>query len=272
MSKKITLNEKNEEIVKGSSALPAHLAKYANLGNVGFENVRQEDITLPRLSIAQSISPQVQKDDPLQIKGLEVGQFFNTVTEQIYGETVRITPLFYFPSRILFPPRGSNEPERCRATKLDEDGRLIEGRITPEGCDACPHSVFRMQPDGSNRPDCTKFMNYICAIHRNDGRLEPIAWSVKSKMIKPTKRWNGKIRAEPLPGFCLYFDFATKAERASKGTFYNIVYSKAFTVDDEKAPKLEALFAHWSNVEFKIDTRGADTDEDSMFEENNANM
>jgi hypothetical protein len=249
--------------------IPEHLQKYSNMANVGLENLSKEDMVMPRLAVAQQMSPQVQKTDPLYIPGLEVGQFFNTVSGEIYGETVRLTPLFFFPSRIFFPPRGSDKPELCRANQLDENGRLFRGRITPQGCDLCPHSQWldNPRPDGSTRPDCTYFMNYICVIHKN-GIFEPIAFSLKSKMMKPAKNWNSKLRVRQLPAFCMVTDVTTVPEKAPKGTFFNVKFGDVQTAGAEVS-KLEKLFETWSNREIKIDTRGSDVDEDVIEVDDN---
>ena len=39
---------------------------------------------IPFIGIIQALSPQLQKDDPLYIKGAEQGDIFNTVTQEIY--------------------------------------------------------------------------------------------------------------------------------------------------------------------------------------------
>jgi hypothetical protein len=259
--------KKSEEMVKApstaisNSAIPEHLQKFAGTGATGLENLSNEDFIMPRLAIAQSMSPQRQKNDPLFIKGLEEGQFFNTLSQKIYGESVRVVPLYAFKSRIFFPARGSNDPILCSTNKIDEDKRLVEGRITPEGCDICPHSQFLStpRPDGSTRPDCTLFYNYIVAVPLN-GVFEPMALSLKSKMIKPAKVFNTKMRIRNMPGFTMLFDIRTVAEKAPKGTFYNLVVEPAGDVTAEEVAQTHKLFEALYGREHKIDLRGSDED------------
>jgi hypothetical protein len=54
----------------------------------GLQNVTNDDITIPRLAIVQSGSPQRKKKDEKYIEGAEEGMIFNTVTNTVYGNTI----------------------------------------------------------------------------------------------------------------------------------------------------------------------------------------
>src|SRR5690349_5421317 len=182
----LAVNE-TTEITKINNAIPEHLQKYASMGNAGFEKLRDEDSIIPRLSIAQFSSDQIKKGNPLFIEGLEVGQFFNTLTNEIYGEQVFVTPLSEFPHRIYFPPRGTpGNTQLCATRTLNADGQLINGPLHPQGCDSCDFSKWADEPraDGSKKPLCTFFYSYVLLVHNPDGYLEPVVFSAKSKSIK----------------------------------------------------------------------------------------
>ena len=76
----------NKEVVKKqntdlSSEISADLIiKSAGLG---LENVTNDDITIPRLAIIQSGSPQRKKKDEKYIEGADEGMIFNTVTNTL---------------------------------------------------------------------------------------------------------------------------------------------------------------------------------------------
>jgi hypothetical protein len=250
----------NPKLVK--SNIPEHLQEYASMGAVGFENVKASDTIVPRIAVAQAISPQVTKGDPSRIEGLEVGQFFNTVTEEIYGETVNVTPLLEFPSRIFFPPRGSNDPIRCSTKDLDADGRLINGSITPQGCDLCPYSKFG---DDGTPPPCTLFYNYPVAVH-TEGGLDPAVFSAKSKMIKPAKKLNSLVRYRkpPMPGFTMILQMGTVPQKVPKGTFYNITVQHAEPKDvpPHLIAQTRALYELMANRDINVDIKGIDKEDD----------
>jgi hypothetical protein len=50
----------------------------------GLENFTTEDMQIPFIRILQALSPQLNKQDPLYIKGAEQGDIFNTVSGEIY--------------------------------------------------------------------------------------------------------------------------------------------------------------------------------------------
>ena len=76
------------------ATLPEHLR--SEFGNkAGKENVGREDMLIPRLAIAQSLSPQLKKSNEAYIPDLEPGQFFNSVNGEVYGDQVQIIPLSF---------------------------------------------------------------------------------------------------------------------------------------------------------------------------------
>ena len=76
---------------------------------VGLENITTEDMQIPFIRIIQALSPQLQKDDPLYIKGAEQGDIFNTVSQEIYkqDEGVIVVPAFFEKKFLEFQLRSS---------------------------------------------------------------------------------------------------------------------------------------------------------------------
>ena len=50
---------------------------------VGMEEMDQQDLMIPRLSILQSMSPQVNKRDGQYVEGANAGDIFNTVSRTV---------------------------------------------------------------------------------------------------------------------------------------------------------------------------------------------
>lgn len=61
----------------------------------GSEEVTSNDVTLPRLQIIQDLSKQHKKNKEEYIEGAEVGDFFNTATQQLYKESTLIVPVYF---------------------------------------------------------------------------------------------------------------------------------------------------------------------------------
>jgi len=63
----------------------------------GFEEVSASDMQIPFLRIIQSLSPQVDKNEPDCIEGASVGDIFNTVTQRFWDgeEGVSVIPVYF---------------------------------------------------------------------------------------------------------------------------------------------------------------------------------
>src|SRR5438132_1612945 len=119
------------------SDVPDYLRRKGDGPPLGLENLERNDMTLPRLGLCQSLTPQRIKSDPKYIAGLEEGEFFNTITREVYGNRVRLVPLLFYKTRILFGPKDEGGGLRCQSFD-----NLI-GIGTPGGtCLTCPLSQF----------------------------------------------------------------------------------------------------------------------------------
>ena len=76
---------------------------------IGLENITTEDMQIPFIRIIQALSPQLQKDDSLYIKGAEQGDSFNTVTQEVYkqDEGILVVPAFFEKKCLEFAMRSS---------------------------------------------------------------------------------------------------------------------------------------------------------------------
>ncbi len=83
--------KKTEDLTtnKGGAMTVPNFGEYAGMG---MENVGVIDTAIPFLGIIQKDSPQLESDHAKYIKGCEVGQLFNTVTNEIIGDG---TEVFY---------------------------------------------------------------------------------------------------------------------------------------------------------------------------------
>lgn len=99
----------------------------------GKENIGREDIVLPRLAIAQSLSKQLKRSESVYIPGLEEGDLFNTVTGEKYGTgPLNFAVLRLDKRAIQFGPNNTVvdfdvpwNDERCEFT-TDGDGKRVK--------------------------------------------------------------------------------------------------------------------------------------------------
>jgi|SRR5579859_91727 len=208
---KSTAIEKHQPKDESLSKLPSYLQQSTG---AGLENMSQQDTTLPRLGLCQSLSPQRKKSDPKYIQGLEEGQFFNTITKEIYGSEVKLVPLLFYKSRILFGDTDEGGGLKCQAP----DNMIGIGQ--PGGtCIKCPLSQF--QPDGAP-PDCTQLYNYASLVVRGD-EVRPediIVFSLKSSGLKIARDWNALIRLRRADMFAGIYQLKSVEAKKDKYTWF----------------------------------------------------
>lgn len=96
---------KKPAAVKPDQALVKGFADYGEQD--GFDNQTQDDVALPFIALAQSNSPEVNKDDDRYIDGCEAGAFFNTVTREVYADGVLFQPVYREHAFVEWVPRDS---------------------------------------------------------------------------------------------------------------------------------------------------------------------
>jgi hypothetical protein len=118
----------------------------------GTENIGLDEVRLPRLAIAQGLSPQIASDHP--VPGLKLYDMFNDLTNEIYGRG----PIYFVPVRrdvrfIEFVPREEgggvrdlNVPphdERTKWTDTVENG--VKVRVPPVATKSVEFVILMMR-------------------------------------------------------------------------------------------------------------------------------
>lgn len=100
---------KNAVVAGTAAGLPASFVSDEMLsGPTGFENVSASDLLIPRLTILQKMSPQIDKGDPKYITGAEYGDFCDTGTNEVFKE-MAVIPCFFSMVYLEWGPRGSGK-------------------------------------------------------------------------------------------------------------------------------------------------------------------
>jgi hypothetical protein len=186
--------------------VPDYLSEFD--GTEGKENIGREDLAIPRLSLAQKMSPEI---DPEQrdrfIEGLKIGDLFNSQTKEIYGPgPVEFVPLYIGAPR--FVEFNSREPNSG-----------IKDMNVPAGD---PRTQWGSHPDG--KPAATKFYSYIVLLLPN---MEIIGLSFKSSGLKTAKALNMLIaNRKKAPIYAGKYMLGTATAMGPKGPY------KIFTVQN----------------------------------------
>jgi len=168
---------------KGSTAVATSAVNFEDDAGAGQENMDKDDFTIPRLSILQTLSPQVKKKDDAYIDGAEEGMVLDSVSGTVIdGEVgLLVVPVSYRRAYIEW--------------KLREDGG---GFVADHGNDS---SVLNGTTKDDKNRDCTgKGTNivttseyFVFIIDPETGAFSPAVISMSSTQLKKAKRWNTMI-------------------------------------------------------------------------------
>lgn len=86
---------KGKEVTVAQETALAERPSWMGEGTRGSEEVGINDVTIPRLSIVQDLSPQHKKNKAEYIEGAAVGMLFDTVTNRLYESSVLFVPVYY---------------------------------------------------------------------------------------------------------------------------------------------------------------------------------
>ena len=118
-----------------AAALSTEVSSFEQYAGAGTENISTRDILIPRLTIIQALSPQIQKKKPEYIEGAEVGHICDVGTGDLFPEGVLFLPVYYKKEYLEWAPRSTGkgliaihptEDILAECTK-DEKGRSITG-------------------------------------------------------------------------------------------------------------------------------------------------
>lgn len=188
-----------------------------------------DEIKLPRLLIAQGLSPQLIPGTPEYVKGLAVGDMFNDVTGEVYGPgPLKVVPFYDHTTRIEFDPNDRRVP-------LDRN---------------VPKNDPRMRWEGNNPPRATEFVEMYSLIVRPGKAPEPVVVTIKTTNKHQThaaKMWRTFIQQRGRKIYTGVYELTTMIARGKnregQDTMYgHFIVKNAGTLDPSK-PVAGAILA-----------------------------
>jgi hypothetical protein len=169
-------------------------------------NIPINEMRVPRLAIAQGLSPQLVPTEASFIKGLTIGDLFNDVTNKIYDQPLLVVPVARSVVRIQFDPK---------------DKKVILDRNVPAG-------DKRLDWDGDNAPLATEFFEYACLLLAKDAAPELVMVSIKATnkyQRRAAINWNTYIGTRNAPIYTGMYGISSKIEKGvSKKTGQDTMY------------------------------------------------
>lgn len=180
-----------------------------NLAGAGYDNLSLKDYALPFLKIAQAQSPELLEDDPKYIPGLKPGMFFNSLKKTVYGNTVKLIPIWYDCLWLEWAPNRGG----------------IKGRHKPGSIKTYGDVYGKLLSESGN--EIVETMTYYVrmADHPED---KVLILSLSKTGLKAGKFWNTCIANTELPNggqapfFGAVWELKTVLQKNKLGAWYGI--------------------------------------------------
>lgn len=171
--------------VRKSTGLAVNAPSYVKEGARGLGKMDQSDASMPFLRLAQDKTPQVL--DEL----VERGVFFNSVTNQVYGEELDVLVVAAQTSRMRFGDYAKKEGILCQAPNgvhaMAPGGRDAKGHDTDD-CGICVLKDWGKDRQGKSvKPTCMKQGKYLVLV---PGETVPMVFVLQSTNYPAARRLN----------------------------------------------------------------------------------
>ena len=192
----------------------------------GLQNVTNDDITIPRLAIVQSGSPQRKKKDEKYIEGAEEGMIFNTVTNTVYGNTIEVIPCGYRKTYVEWVPR--------------EDGGGLVAVHDMKPADTKTDPKTRKSLLGKNQIVDTA--EHFVLLQKEDGTHEPAVLNMTSSNLSVSRKWNTLLKMKKInikgqtidpPSFLYKFNLSTVQAENDLGSWFKYKIEEVGQIDSK---------------------------------------
>lgn len=199
---------KKNEIAK-VAAPDGDVPDYIKKGARGNESVGTDDLIIPRLTVLQTISPEVDEDDPKHVAGAKAGMFVNSLTKELYPSPLKIVPIFYQKEWVVFAKRTAGGGFKGSFPSPAEAQEFIRGS------------------ENANQLEAIETANHFCFILKDNGKTEEVVFSMTSTKLKASRTLNSLIRMRAADRWAGVYIVTTTKESNDKGTFHNISIANA---------------------------------------------
>ena len=226
-------------VAKAATLDLATLASDSKIAS-GFDNLDvSRDIAIPYINILQSGSPQINPSKAEHVVGAKVGQFYNTVTQEV-SDTVDVIPVLYQLRYVEWKPR-------------EQGGGYVEGHSADSGI------LSQTKRDAMTRKDILPNGNYIATtayhyvmILGKDGNYSQAVISMTSTQLKKSRRWNSLMLSQKIKGpsgmftpptYAMIYRLSTVSESNDRGSWFGYQIEKVGQVEDAGIYNESKLFS-----------------------------
>jgi hypothetical protein len=231
------------------NAVPDYLREAPKGPVEGAENIENGDYLMPRLAVCGKQTPQFDENHERHIPDLKLGQFFNSISGEIFGSTIYVVPLIEGKSRVKNRPYDESGPPYC----MSVDGKHGEG--DPGGdCHKCEFRLFTPGTNGKNdKPKCTEIFNYVVLVMPANGGVPKqnadglILWEspprldtfsilrFKSTSYPQGQAWNSLLRMRNRAWYTQVYKVSSYAKSDGKNSWHIPVVENAGWLSQQAA-------------------------------------
>ena len=92
-----------------NAIITSGLGTFERLAGDGLENVTAKDLIVPRITILQGLSPQVQPKKPEYVKGAKVGDLCDVGMNEVFEQPLMFLPVLFVKQYLEWAPRSSGK-------------------------------------------------------------------------------------------------------------------------------------------------------------------
>ena len=200
----------------------------------GQEGVGVEDLTIPRLDVIQDLSPQHKANKPEYIEGAEVGMLFNSVTKNLYGDTVYFVPVFFRKEYVIWKSRaagggfmGAYPSEAAARHELESQGLELS----------------EVDTKGDPMYQITDTAQQFGMIIHDDGTTEDIVMSMSKSKMKTSRQLNTISKIAGGDRFSrVYKITAVEEQNKQNQDYWNLTVSQLGYTPEDVYKKAEAMY------------------------------
>ena len=200
-SKEVAVKDESNEM-SFATETPDYVKSGTNLGS---EDVGMEDMTIPRLSMIQDLSPQHKKSKDEYIEGAEAGMVFNTVTGQLFSEALYVVPVYYIKEFVIWKDQNKGGGFRgAFHTELEAE----QERATLD--------------DASDCEVVDTAQHYVLVVSKKNGewKTEQAVISMSKSQMKVNRAWNSQIRLAGGDRFSHVYSLSVITDQNAAGQEY----------------------------------------------------
>lgn len=207
--------------------VPEHIRAAAEQGMTrGSENVDMQDMVIPRIELVQALSPCIDPAKPEYIEGAQPGMFFNSVTRELFGNSVIVCPVYFRKQWLAWRDRKAGGGFGGAFDSVQE----AQERINTEA--------------DADQWEATETAQQIVLVYNQEtGETTEAVVSMSRTKLKVSRQWNSLIRINGFDRFSRIYElFGVDESNAQNQSYKNLGVRYIEFAPKDVYEKAEALY------------------------------